>query len=213
MAEHWNGSVWTIPATPNPHAENGSQLDGVSCTATDDCSAGGNYAYADVAQSVFALRWDGTRWSMEKQPNPAGQSDNTDNSVACTGSAKCVSVGSWINGGGVEETLGESWNGTSWVRDHSANPSGSVATALDGVACISESYCIAVGGWSPSSVPAFTLSETWSGSAWTLLTTPNPSGAQISSLYGVDCAADGECVAVGSYWNGTITQNLVETYS
>ena len=214
LAEHWNGSKWTIQATPNPHAENGSQLDGVSCTATDACTAGGNYAFADIDQSIFALRWDGTQWSMQKQPNPEGQGDNTDSSVSCANAVACASVGTWVNGADAVAMLAESWDGTTWVRDRTQNPAGAKSTVLNGVACASVSRCMAVGGWTKySSIPAYSLSESWNGSVWTLQATPNPSGSMISTLHGVACASANDCVAVGSYWNGSITQTLAEAYS
>jgi hypothetical protein len=40
--------------------------------------------------------------------------------------------------------------------------------------------------------------------------TPNPTGGQMNALYAVTCAASGTCTAVGSSWNGTTTQTLVE---
>ena len=78
----------------------------------------------------------------------------------------------------------------------------------------SVSRCMAVGGWTKSSsIPAYSLSESWNGSVWTLQATPNPSGSMISALYGVACASANDCVAVGSHWNGSITQTLAEAYS
>jgi hypothetical protein len=76
LAESWNGSTWAIVPTPNPQPENGSFAEGVSCTAANACTAGGNYDYADINQSIFALRWNGTMWVMQKQPNPRGQFNN-----------------------------------------------------------------------------------------------------------------------------------------
>ena len=67
-----------------------------------------------------------------------------------------------------------------------------------------------VGGWSPSSqgIPAFALAEGWDGVSWRLEPAADPSGAQLTTLRAVNCPA--RCVAVGSYYNGSITQTLVE---
>jgi hypothetical protein len=105
LAEVWNGSSWAVQHTPNPDAENGSSLSTVSCSAADACSAGGNYDYADVAQSIFALRWDGTGWVDQHQPNPGGNDDNTNAGVSCPSSGACTTVGSRANAGDQIDTL------------------------------------------------------------------------------------------------------------
>lgn len=43
LAEAWNGSAWTIQATPVPAGATLSELTGVSCTAASVCSASGMY--------------------------------------------------------------------------------------------------------------------------------------------------------------------------
>jgi hypothetical protein len=213
LAEYWNGSAWAIVAVPNPHAENGSLLAGVSCTAASVCTAGGDYDYADIAQSVFALRWNGTTWARQHQPNPRGQDANGDNAVSCASAAACTSVGYWTNGGNVGETLAEAWNGTTWARQRSPNPAGNAGAALDGVSCPHVTACTAVGNWtaSTSGSPTDTLAEHWNGTRWSVQSTPDPAGAKISALSGVACLPAGTCVAVGSFWNGTSTQTLAES--
>lgn len=212
LAEHWNGSAWVIVATPNPQAENGSQLVGVSCTAASACTAGGDFDYADINQSIFAQRWNGTAWATQKQPNPRGQFNNGDNAVSCAGASACTSVGYLTNGGNVGQTLAEGWNGTTWAIQRSPNPAGNSGAAFDGVSCPSLLDCTAVGNWVTSSTAGTTdtLAEHWNGTQWSLQTTPNPAGGRINGLSGVACTPTGTCVAVGSFWNGTSTQTLVE---
>lgn len=215
LAEYWNGSTWAIVPTPNPHAENGSLLAGVSCTAADACTAGGDYYYADISQSIFALRWNGTTWVKQHQPNPLGQSANADNAVSCAIASSCTSVGYWTNGGNQGETLAEGWNGTTWAIQRSPNPAGYASAALAGVSCPRASACTAVGNWlaNPSGNAVNTLAESWNGTRWSLQTTPNPVGAAASQLASVACVPAGTCVAVGSFWNGSSTQTLVESRS
>ncbi len=215
LAEGWNGHVWTVQPTPNPMAENGSELDGLSCSAADACTAGGNYAYADVDDSVFAMRWDGSTWTEQKQVNPAGEGFNVDSAVSCTGADACTSVGLWTTGGNQSQALAESWNGSIWSRQAVPHPHGNNAAGLNGVSCV-ESACIAVGDWSRSSSgskPELTLAEHWDGFDWTVQTPPNPSGARRSQLDAVSCSAPRACVAVGSTWDGTATEPLIESYS
>jgi hypothetical protein len=215
LAEHWNGSAWAIVPAPNPHAENGSLLAGVSCTAASACTAGGDYFYADVAESIFALRWNGTAWAMQRQPNPLGQNANENNAVSCASASACTSAGFLTNGGEVTQTLAEAWNGTRWAIQPSPNPAGSMGTTLDGVSCPSASACTAVGNWvaSSSGIPTDTLAEQWNGTRWSLQHTPNPAGATVSGLSAVACTPTRTCVAVGSFSNSTGTHTLVESRS
>ncbi len=214
LAEHWNGSKWTIQPTPNPQAENGSLLDGVSCVAPSACMAVADYFYADIAESIYALQWRGSTWTALQQPNPRGQDDNAENAVSCADIILCAAVGSWVDFDEDQLTLAEDWNGTTWTQETTPNPAGSTAASLNGVSCpIGSLTCTAVGGWSGAGSSGGTLAEAWNGSIWSLQATPDPSGAVFSSLTGVDCLFDGPCVAVGNYYDGTITRPLVEAYS
>src|SRR5437764_3823913 len=110
LGERWDGTAWTIEPTPNPHAENGSALDGVDCTGPSACEATAAYAYADVELAVFAMGWNGTPWTIQPPPDPAGATDSSLNGVACTSASACVAVGS-SNAGGVLQTLVETHSG------------------------------------------------------------------------------------------------------
>jgi hypothetical protein len=212
LAERWNGSAWTVVPAPNPHAENGSSLVGVSCTAASACTAGGDFDYADVAQSIFALRWNGATWAMQKQPNPRGQDVNGDNAVSCTSASACTSAGYLTNGGNVGQTLAEAWNGTTWSIQPSPNPAASNGAALAGVSCPSTSACSAVGYWTPgpNGTPVNTLAEHWNGTRWSLQSTPSPAGTTLSALSAVACIPGGACVAVGDSSSSSSTKTLVE---
>jgi hypothetical protein len=216
LAEHWDGTAWTVQAAPNPHAENGSSLEGLSCPADNSCMAGGNFAYADVAQSIFAFHWDGGAWMQQAQPNPRGNLDNGESAVACPLRSWCTAVGFWSGLNGDSLPLTEVWAGQSWLRVPAPRPPGATTTLLAGVSCVTTTGCISVGSWSASAYdnPELTLAEQWDGTRWRVQATPNPSGGKISGLNGVSCASPNggvACVAVGSNWDGTSTQVMAET--
>jgi hypothetical protein len=217
LAESWNGSAWAVEPTPNPHAENGSFLSSVSCTAAGACTAGGNFAFADINQSIFALRWNGAIWASQHQPNPSGQDDNTTSAVSCSSASACTTAGSWVNGGGQTVMLTEHWNGTTWTQQKTPSPAGSPDAFLDGVSCPASAACEAVGAWSSTagSPDRSALAERWNGTRWRMQAAPNPAGAQITLLNGINCTTAGACAAVGSSWDGTgsNTQTLAEMYS
>ena len=215
LSETWNGSTWSLLPTPNPQAQNGSALSSVSCSSGVACTAGGDYAYADVDGSVFAFRWNGTTWTNQVQPNPQGQRLNSDNAVSCGAAAACTIVGSWVDNANNLRTLAQHWDGTAWVGLHPPNPVGSFSAQLYGVSCAVSSDCRAVGGWSgsPNGNPSVSLAEHWNGTQWSIDATPNPTGAQSSTLSAIDCRSPTGCVAVGNWSDGKVGRTLIEGYT
>ena len=70
------------------------------------------------------------------------------------------------------DTLVEQWNGSAWTIVSSPNPTGSVTSVLSGVACVSASFCTAVGD-ATQGTSTVTLAEAWNGTAWSIVSTPN----------------------------------------
>jgi hypothetical protein len=213
LAEHWNGSSWQLQHTPKPTAENGSGLTSVSCAASTACEASGDYTVGDVVQEVFAMEWDGTRWTGQRQPNPNG-GQNSEVFVSCSNAAGCTGVGTWVDLGGHTRGLAERWNGAAWTRQGTSDPSGSQFTVFSGVSCPTDTICAAVGDWSSNTngFPSSTLAEHWNGTGWVVQSTPNPVGAMLNSLVGVDCLSAVSCEAVGSAYIDGVFMSLVESY-
>jgi hypothetical protein len=140
-------------------------------------------------------------WSLTPSPNK-GTVDEL-GSVSCIGSTDCFAVGYHHNARGVSETLIERWNGTSWAVDPSPNVSGGF-NSLRGVYCVSSTYCIAVGSYlgSGSSSTPDTLAETWDGTTWSILSSPDPSTTE-NEFNAVYCVDASECLAVGYTWTGS----------
>ncbi len=57
-----------------------------------------------------------------------------------------------------------------------------------------------------------TLTESWDGSAWSIVPSANSSSAQDNYLDGVTCLSARSCTAVGSFNTGQADQTLVETW-
>ena len=88
----------------------------------------------------------------------------------CVTANSCVAVGdNWDSSTGNDETLIESWDGSSWSITPSPNPSGSAQSGLSGVSCLTASSCIAVGDGNSQ-----TLVESWDGSNWSITPSPQP---------------------------------------
>jgi hypothetical protein len=118
------------------------------------------------------------------------------NAVACTTASDCWAVGHYVtrNGGGVEQTLIEHWDGTSWSIVFSPNSS-STEDSLESVTCTSASDCWAVGNTSGGYTE--TMVEHWDGTSWSIISSPN--AGQINSLLNVTCTSASDCWAVGDY--------------
>jgi hypothetical protein len=215
LAEHWDGTSWTIEKVPNPHTENGSSLSGVSCPSAGVCEAAGSYVEFDVQQAVMAFGWNGSNWTRQSESDPGGGETSDQSSVSCTDASDCSAAGYWDDNQGVLRALVERWDGTAWTMQAAADPSDSQSDQLLGVSCPSLTACTAVGHWSPSNqgTPQHTMAERWNGTDWAVQSTPDPPGATLASLNGVDCSAPGVCVAVGSAQVDGVFVTLVEVRS
>ena len=136
-------------------------------------------------------------WSITPSPNPSppGYGNYLDG-VSCVSSTFCVAVGTFSNGS-TNQALVDTFDGTSWSITQSPNIEGSSYNVLEGVSCVSPTFCVAVG----------TLVETFDGTSWSV--TQNSSGI---GLEGVSCVSPTFCVAVGTFSNGSTNQALVETF-
>jgi hypothetical protein len=186
LSERWNGSTWSILATPSPAGN--VELRGVSCPAVGDCTAVG---FADTSTGTdtevqpLVLHFNGTTWTRVTAPvipHPGGRLDG----VSCAASTMCQAVGSASNKGLIER-----WNGHAWsVLD---SPPASYAA----VSCPTTSRCLAVGG---AAVPA---AAKMNGSTWTSSRPITPSGSGSTVLSGVSCDSTTSCTAVGQSASNT----------
>lgn len=208
--EHWNGTAWsTVPSvTPSPF---GGDLNGVSCASVTFCMAVGDYWSDMYTDRPFVEVWNGIDWTMIPSPDP-GYTYSYLQGVSCVSATDCVAVGSGINmGGPAVPAWAEEWNGSTWTIQ--TTPSIGIPTDLNGVSCTGPSACTAVGSLSNGNVTTSSLVEVWNGSAWSTVPTLRPVGAIDSSLNGVSCTTPTDCVAVGSWSNGTGSDSLVEIWN
>jgi hypothetical protein len=216
LAEHWDGTSWTIESTPNPTGAASTNLVGVSCTSATACTAVGPTQPVNSGYVTLAERWDGSSWTIQSTPNPTGTMDSQLDAVSCPSTTACTATGQYGNSSGIPLTLAERWDGTSWTIESTPNPTGALVTNLVGVSCTSASACIATGQSKNSAGTYVTLAERWDGTTWTIQATPNPTGAQssyLNTLNGVACTSATACTAAGSYVNSAGTPvTLAERY-
>jgi hypothetical protein len=191
LAEHWNGSKWSLQATPNPADASASELAAVSCTSAASCTATGDDEDGD-ARVTLAEHWNGTNWAIQATPNPAGAEMTFLYGVSCGSAASCNAVGSTDTG-----PLAEHWNGSAWSIQATPVPAGVTVGMLSDVSCWSPTKCIAAGDFVNGSGNGRLLAEYWNGSTWARQTVPLPPGAISGVLTGISCTGVTDCTAVG----------------
>jgi hypothetical protein len=203
FAERWNGTKWRIQPVPPPSSPGGF-LSGVACTSPSVCIAVG--ARTDASGNpigTLAERWNGTRWRIQRTPNPAAGAGLS--TVSCTSSSACTAVG-----GSEAGTLAERWDGTAWRIQPTPKLSGA-ENFFNGVACKGHA-CTAVGLHLTDSAP-FTLAERWDGTSWRIQPTPQIPGAYDIDPPAVACPTSASCTAAGSYTNNGPRVTLTEQWN
>jgi hypothetical protein len=110
------------------------------------------------------------------------------------------------------------WNGAAWTDIAMPNVPGALGEQLFGVACLSATFCIAVGTSTQNDITDSALIAQWNGSAWSVMTTPTSPSFSNALLGGVTCTSTTACIAVGVSTNQyhdddfRFTRTLVEQW-
>jgi hypothetical protein len=210
LIESWDGTSWTAEPSRDPVVGQ-DYLYGVFCSAAAACTAvGDTYSTSTFAVRTLIESWNGSSWTVTPSPSPGPGNDDILFGVSCASATACVAVGSRSRSSGASGTLTESWNGTSWTAEPSPNEGRTGNdNALDDVSCVSAAACTAVG--SSGLVPGSTLIESWDGTSWAIVSSPDR-GLYGSVLAGVSCISAAACTAAGySATKSGDDQTLIES--
>lgn len=201
LAESWNGTAWTLQSAATPAGATAAQLTGVSCASSAMCMAVGGYdSTGTVPRHALSEVWNGSSWTLQTTPEPSGGS--TLSHVSCPTVSDCTAVGSPLT----FTPVIEQWSAGTWSIQTPATRPGQF-TMLSGVSCSASSACTAGGATgSGQFVAPASLAEAWNGSAWTIQTTVDKSGATGTSFTGLTCISGTSCEAVGNYLTNTTPQ-------
>jgi hypothetical protein len=143
--------------------------------------------------------------------------------VTCRSASSCWAVGISNSAGGTEQALIEQYAGSGWSIVSSPSPPGSLDSQLASVACVSATDCWAVGYSDTSNPPNGnptspnlidqTLIEQYTGTGWTIVSSPTPSDETSAQVEGVACTSSGDCWAVGGpspKWGSGSGETLIE---
>jgi hypothetical protein len=203
LAEHWNGSSWSVVPVPLPAGTPVSALLGVSARASNDVWAVGN-----ANGHTFTVHWNGSAWSVvasrDVPPQRAGATvaDTLTavtaiaaNNVWAVGQATDTVSGSFLP----YRTVVEHFDGTSWTLVTAPSVFGH--PSLTGVSAVSASDVWAVGsGWSDQAtgVPvAKPIYLHFTGSTWASVAPPANVGGGDNLVRAVNALPSGDVFTVG----------------
>ena len=187
---------WAIFATPSLGSE--GSLNGSSCGSRRFCVAVGHDGIQGAEGLIEA--WNGHSWALAAAP-PTQESTSEGgvfpatvtagfSGVSCTSPTFCAAVGTSRllvqfdpDSSGPVAMLAN-WNGAAWSPAPTTGkfpgepefPRGAFGRPeLNGVSCISPSFCVAVGTHGNSGIPGGTrqpLVESWNGATWSPVPSP-----------------------------------------
>jgi hypothetical protein len=203
LIEHWNGTTWSVVASPNA-GKSTNVLNAVKAASATDVWAVGQFSNASGFRQTLTEHWNGKKWKIVSSPN-VGTHDNILHGVTTVSSTDAWAVGDSLDMNSNAQALIEHWDGTMWSVVSSP---GSGASTLNAVRAVSSTDVWAVGGAAPSQ----TLTEHWDGKQWSIVASPSP-GTNDSELRGVAIISARNIWAVGFALNNGLTQTLIEHWN
>ena len=211
---HWDGSAWSIVATPQPGGATVDRLLAVDAAGSNDVWAAGLYWDAQTHAHSVILHWDGKVWRRAPLGVPSlnvvAPRRVCDSRTGLAG----ITVVSATNVWAVGDATTCHYNGSAWTEVPSPQPRGEFnefSYPLEDVSAVAPNDVWAVGARvidAGYEVEWEALAEHWNGTHWTFNPVEQPEG-QI--LLGVDAVAANDVWAVGNddygatidHWDGS----------
>lgn len=180
MVIHWNGSAWQVAPTPKLRTNDNSSFNGILALATDNVYAVGYTPAANGEVLSLIEHWNGQAWSIVPSPNVKNHG-NILFSITANSPTDMWAVGSKTAPNVPVETLALHFNGSKW----SIVPTPNVVTTGD----LNQNTLLSARANAANDVTAvgfvldgdnqreITLIEHWDGSKWSVVSSPNQSGA------------------------------------
>ena len=138
ISEGWNGAGWNVVFGPSFAAT--TRLIGVVCLVDGVRRSASEPSGGTIL--ALAAGWNGSNWTFQGVNPPSGAREVQLNGVSCLLASQCFAVGSYVDSGGSQRPLFESWDGSSWQEQ----PGFEARNAgLNAVSCPSGNACLAVG--------------------------------------------------------------------
>ncbi len=197
LAEHWNGTKWSVVPTPNPGGQTGGYyLNAVAAVSANDVWAVGSNFNSGYLDTAVIEHWNGTKWSLVPAP-PYNSLNRTGGAYNLEAVSPVSTNDVWAVG---DDNVIEHWNGTKWsVVPTPAFPN--LTVLFHSVTAIAANDVWAVGSTSRRTNQS-SLIEHWDGVRWSVVAHP-----AAGFFAGVAAVATNDVWAVGGstieHWNGT----------
>lgn len=160
LIEHYDGTAWTVLASPNPGGRYVNALTAVTAISADDVWAVGYFLHKSPQLPLrqgktLTLHWDGTSWTHIPSGNLEPYQWNRLSAISADSSDDVWAVGFHWDHGGFVFPVAIHWNGTAWTMTKARirhTTSGSFTSAAD----LGADNAIAMG-------TGAALSEQWTG--------------------------------------------------
>jgi hypothetical protein len=205
LAEHWDGSAWTIVRTKNDSTAFGAANVFTSVVAIGPTKVwAGGYAIIDGGGGIEMLfeRWNGTRWHKVPSPTPPGSFQFVTGMSVVSG--RDIWAVGYDAGGSASRNVSAHWDGTAWTLVPTPNIAGGTPAdnKLEAVAAVAADDVWAV-GWE-NNIDGLNKQQTiamrWDGSVWTVVPTPNPNTSG-GELFGATAISSTDVWAIGESRN------------
>jgi len=192
IVEHWNGSSWSLVASPrHPDGfDSTAALYGVEAISAANVWAVGYHGSSGV--ETLIEHYNGSTWSEVASGGGSGYLS----SVGATGPNDVWAVGSTDGGNLIEHYDGNGWNVV-------PSPQPGSGSGLDSVDALSPTDAWAVGTKRGFGAQESTFVLHWDGSSWSEVPSPNPrnTGDARNELRSVVAVSKNDVWAVGTYEN------------
>jgi alpha-tubulin suppressor-like RCC1 family protein len=193
LIEHWNGTKWSVVASPNPETGTGTSdgLTAIAGTSPTNMWAVGSFG-TDVFNAMLFEHWNGKKWSFVPPPS---EDEEFGEAVTAISADDAWAVGETAGG-----TISAHWNGTAWsfVATPILSNGNGAFNELTGVTAVSADDVWASGY--EGDVDQQNLSDPyvlhWNGTAWSLTKVPDV-GTEGSELRGIAALSAGDVWASG----------------
>ena len=209
IVQLWDGTGWSIFKTLD-----NTRFSSISCASATYCVATGVLRNTGAATALEVKPDDIVKTRYLVPPTPPGGTQVTLTDVSCSSSTACTAVGHYYDASvPTYKPLALRWDASQWTIQTTPYPSGGDGSdgKLLGVSCPSATSCTAVGTKSLNGTQAF--AERWDGTAWSIVSVPNPAGATESDLEDVSCVSGSACMAVGWFKESGSQKGLAESWN
>ena len=158
LVETWNGKSWRAADLAIPSGQ-AATLNWVSCPTQTSCVAVGDMSpLGGAIETIVPLveSWNGRSWKRMGVPVPSNGYGYELGNVACASAKSCVIDGGYtLKANGRVVSLIDVLSNGRWTRYSPPGlASSGYASALDGMACLSATDCVAVGSYGNATTPS-----------------------------------------------------------